>query len=271
MEPGWHETVIEGKLEDGTEVVFKCRYWAKDVLVEMVRPYPGARNCVHMMYLAPRRYTDGDLWEKAAWGLVRGILEQKAWVEQHASDCTVRAAESRRRCEILAREVDALRKMMADLRKERKEGRCAVKVYQTRLTGLKHLIAQVEMLADGEREERWVRAAMGRAFFPEGMNVPYAHSDGTKRNIRIYSRLNQPFLGDPPGWRMRLETELTADCLVAMGLKEDERFVPNTLLSEWKKQDDPRAHVLAALVEVDGAGADWRIKISEPRLARGRK
>ena len=44
----WTEETIEGVLADGTPVKAKCRYWAKDISVEMLSPYPGQHAGRHI-------------------------------------------------------------------------------------------------------------------------------------------------------------------------------------------------------------------------------
>ena len=62
----WQEELIEGELPDRTTVKAMCWYWAKDVNVEMISPYPGLRTGRHMMYMIPMRFTDGELWKERA-------------------------------------------------------------------------------------------------------------------------------------------------------------------------------------------------------------
>lgn len=52
----WLEEQIEDVLPDGTLVKAVCRRWAKDIIVEMISPYPGLRAGLHMMYMIPRRF-----------------------------------------------------------------------------------------------------------------------------------------------------------------------------------------------------------------------
>ena len=57
----WMKEVIADVLPDGTPVKAMCWYWAKDVNVEMISPYPGLRKGLHMMYMISRRFTANDL------------------------------------------------------------------------------------------------------------------------------------------------------------------------------------------------------------------
>ncbi len=79
----WIEATIEGVLADGTPVKAKCRYWAKDISVEMLSPYSGLREGRHIMYMSPRTYTADEYWEKAAWELIEELVAQGRWVDAH--------------------------------------------------------------------------------------------------------------------------------------------------------------------------------------------
>ena len=70
----WKEATLEGVLKNGTPYKAKCRYWAKDVNVRMIEPYPGLTDGRHMMYLAPFSYEDNDSWRRRAVSLVEELV-----------------------------------------------------------------------------------------------------------------------------------------------------------------------------------------------------
>ncbi len=67
------DETIEGVLADGTPVKAKCRYWAKDISVEMLSPYPGQHAGRHIMFMSPRTHTANEYWEKSAWELIEDL------------------------------------------------------------------------------------------------------------------------------------------------------------------------------------------------------
>ena len=79
----WMEELIEDVLPDGTPVKAMCWYWAKDVNVEMISPYPGLHTGLHMMYMIPRRFTDNDLWKARARQMVAELVARGRWIEAH--------------------------------------------------------------------------------------------------------------------------------------------------------------------------------------------
>ena len=75
----WMEELIEDVLPDGTAVKANCRYWAKDVCVEMIAPYPGLRTSRHMMYMIPATFLQDDLWKRRSGDRNSQVLD--AWRE----------------------------------------------------------------------------------------------------------------------------------------------------------------------------------------------
>ena len=70
----WKEATLEGVLQNGTPYKAICWYWAKDVNVRLIEPYPGLTDGRHMMYLAPFSYEDNDFWRKRAVSLVEELV-----------------------------------------------------------------------------------------------------------------------------------------------------------------------------------------------------
>ena len=69
----WNEHIVEGTV-NGEKVRFKCKYWSKDIYVEMIEPYQGENESLHIMYMVPRKYDETN-WESRAWGLVKKFLK----------------------------------------------------------------------------------------------------------------------------------------------------------------------------------------------------
>lgn len=73
----WVEEIVEGTLEDGTPFKARCWYWAKDIDVHMIFPYPGLRTGRHIMYMLPTTYTKDEFWRKRALTLVAELVEEE--------------------------------------------------------------------------------------------------------------------------------------------------------------------------------------------------
>ena len=70
----WKEATLEGVLSNGTRYKAKCWYWAKDVNVRLIDPYPELTDVRHIMYLAPFSYEDNDSWRTRAVSLVKELV-----------------------------------------------------------------------------------------------------------------------------------------------------------------------------------------------------
>ena len=92
---------IEGVLADGTPVKAKCRYWAKDMSVELLSPYPGQHAGRHIMLMSPRTYTANEYWKKAAWELLEELVAQGRWISSHPDEVSARRREAKRRIGIV--------------------------------------------------------------------------------------------------------------------------------------------------------------------------
>jgi hypothetical protein len=60
---------------DGELVKFKCEYWSKDIIVEMISPYLGKRKALHILYMIPTKFDETN-WKENALKLVKSILEE---------------------------------------------------------------------------------------------------------------------------------------------------------------------------------------------------
>ena len=78
----WNEHIVEGTL-NGEKVRFKCKYWSKDIYVEMIEPYQGENESLHIMYMVPHKYDETN-WASRAWGLVKKIFERKNWESKNS-------------------------------------------------------------------------------------------------------------------------------------------------------------------------------------------
>ena len=265
----WSEAVLEGKTSDGVYVRFKCRYWAKDVNVEMIEPYPGETAGLHMLYMAPATYLENNRWQDVAWGLVRGILERMAWKQDHVREVADRIRERERRLMIVEKHSDVLLEKKRKLKSERKKGFVAAIAYQAGLNPLNRALKELDIIASQEREERWLGGAM-RGVLRFNLLSPHPPREADRRNVRVYSLPKRRAIGDPAGWQMRFEGAVAKVDLPQTGIGAElplEVDRPDLCavhaldvakFAEYLHQlDDAKGHVLDAWIEIDGSDSEW--------------
>ena len=265
----WWEAMLEGKALDGVFVRFKCRYWAKDVNVEMIEPYSGETAGIHMLHMAPATYLENNRWQNAAWGLVRGILERIAWKQSHASEVADRIRERERRLMIVEKHSDALLEKKRKLKSEWKRSFVAAIAYQAGISPLNRALKELDEIVLQEREERWLGGAM-RGVLRFKLLSPHPPREADRRNVRVYSRPKRRAIGDPAGWQMRFEGAMAKVDLPQTGIGADlplEVDRPDLCtvhaldvakFAEYLHQlDDAKGHVLDAWIEIDGSDSEW--------------
>ena len=153
----WQEELIEGELPDGTTVKAMCWYWAKDVNVEMISPYPGLRTGRHMMYMIPMRFTDGELWKERAWGLIATLVARGRWIDAHPHAVKDRRREGKRRIGIARKYIKMLKDERADWKRKLKRGLVDLRTYQQNINPITKAIQPLELTAPAEDEIHWLR------------------------------------------------------------------------------------------------------------------
>ena len=152
----WIEETIEGVLADGTPVRAKCRYWAKDISVEMLSPYPGLREGRHIMYMSPRTYTADEYWEKAAWELIEELVAQGRWVDAHPEEVSARRQEAKRRIGIAQKRIEELVAERKEWKKQLKDGSVDQHAYQQGIAPINKAIRSLELVVLEEDESNWL-------------------------------------------------------------------------------------------------------------------
>jgi hypothetical protein len=153
----WTEETIEGVLSDGTPVKAKCRYWAKDISVEMLSPYPGQRAGRHIMFMVPRTYTANEYWKKAAWELLEELVARGRWVDAHPDEVSARRREAKRRIGIAQKHMEALVAERKALKKKLKDGSVDQRAYQRSIAPINKAIRSLELIVLEQEESNWLR------------------------------------------------------------------------------------------------------------------
>ena len=265
----WCEAVLEGKTSGGIFARFKCRYWAKDVVVEMIDPYSGETAGTHMLYMVPATYLENNHWQDVAWSLVRGILDRMAWKQNHASEVADRLRERERRLMIVEKHFGILLETKRKLNAERKNGFVAAIAFQARLRPLNKALKELDGIVFDEREEHWLGGAM-RGVLRFDLRSPHPPREADRRHVRIYSRPKRRFIGDPEGWLMRFEGTVVKADLPQTGIGAEltvEVDRPDLCtvhaldvmkFAEYEHQlDDAKGYVLDTWIEIDGRDSEW--------------
>ena len=142
----WMEEMIEDVLPDGTPVKAMCWYWAKDVNVEMISPYPGLRTGLHMMYMIPRRFTDNDLWKTRALQMVATLVARGRWIDAHPNAVKDRRREGKRRIAIARKYIKMLKNERADWKRKLKKGLVDLRTYQQNINPITKAIQPLELI-----------------------------------------------------------------------------------------------------------------------------
>jgi len=213
----WTEETLEGVLDDGTPVKATCWYWAKDINVEMVSPYPGMRTGRHIMFLAPMTYTADEYWKKAGWDLVRTLVDRGRWIDAHPDEVDARRREAKRRIAIVKKYramLDAERKA---LKKSLKSGAVDRQTYQRKLTPVNKVDQKLELVAFEQEESNWLRNGI-----VEGMSFPVRPPRPSKcpgvKNVDVYLRDSALTSKRGTCWNLVLETHMPETEVVGLGL-----------------------------------------------------
>ena len=154
------EVTIEGVLSDGTPVKAKCRYWAKDISVEMLSPYPGQCAGRHIMFMSPRTYTANEYWGKAAWGLIEELVARGRWIDAHPEEVSARRQEAKRQIGIAKKRIEALVAERKVVKKKLKDGSVDQRAYQRSIAPINKAIRSLELIVLEQEESNWLPAAV---------------------------------------------------------------------------------------------------------------
>ena len=143
---------IEGVLADGTPVKAKCRYWAKDISVELLSPYPGQHAGRHIMLMSPRTYTANEYWKKAAWELIEELVARGRWIDAHPNELSARRQEAKRRIDIVQKHVEALAAERKAWKRQLKDGSVDQRTYQLGIAPINKAIRDLELIAFEQEE-----------------------------------------------------------------------------------------------------------------------
>lgn len=213
----WLEEQIEDVLPDGTLVKAVCRCWAKDIIVEMISPYPGLRTGLHMMYMIPRRFTDNDLWKTRALGMVETLVARGRWADAHPNAVSERRREGKRRIGIAQKYIKALTGERADWRRKLKQGLIDLRIYQQNISPINKTIQALKLIVFEQEEREWLRDGIVE---PISCHVrpPNVSKHPDRKNVSVYWRDSALVSNMEKGWCCVLETEMPEADLARAGL-----------------------------------------------------
>ena len=217
----WKEELIEGALPDGTPVKAMCWYWAKDVNVEMISPYPGLRTGRHMMYMIPMRFTDGELWKKRAWSMIAALVAKGRWIDAHPHAVQDRRKEGTRRIGIARKYIKMLKDERADWKRKLKKGIVDLRTYQQNINSITKAIQPLEIIIHEQDEFYWLRDGIVE---PTSCSVqpPCLSKCPGLKNVHVYWQ-DSALVSDPEkGWDRVLETRIPEADFAAAGLGDQE-------------------------------------------------
>jgi len=257
----WMEELIEGELPDGTPVKAMCWYWAKDVNVEMISPYPGSCTGRHIMYMIPMRFTDGELWKKRAWSLIATLVARGRWIDAHPDAVRDRRKEGNRRIGIARKYIKMLKDERADWKRKLKKGMVDLRAYQQNINPITKAIQPLELIIHEQDEFYWLRDGIVK---PMSCSVqpPYPSRCPGLKNVNVYWRDSALVSDAGKGWRCVLETRIPeADFADAgFGPPTDGRStVDPAVLAAYldRRMGDRTGVVLEAWCEIARAGDAW--------------
>ena len=256
----WMEELIEGTLADGTPVRANCWYWAKDVNVEMISPFPGRRDGVHMMYMCPRRFTDGDLWKQRALEMIDSLVKRGRWVEAHPNAVKNRRREGSRRIGIVVKYIKKLKDERSDWKRKLKQGLVDPRTYQQHIHPINKAISSLEMIGYNQDEDKWLRDGIVEPFSVPVRLPCHSKHPGMKK-ICVFLQDSTLVSDAEKGWSVILETEVPEADLAAAGLGNlvDGRTAidPASLSSYLNRADDKTGLILDAWREIARETDSW--------------
>lgn len=215
----WMEELIEDVLPDGTPVKANCWYWAKDVCIEMISPYPGLRTGRHMMYMIPKTFLENDLWRKRALELMEDLVARGRWIDAHPNAVKERRKEGKRRIKIARKYIDELKDERKFWKKKLKKELVDLRTYQQNVNAITKALGPLELIVSDQDEIYWLRDGIVRPrTYP--VRLPYPSKHHGFKNVRVYLRDSALSGGGEEGWTQVLETQLPESDLASAGLGE---------------------------------------------------
>lgn len=192
--------IVDGVRDDGTKVRFECEYWAKDIHIKMISPYPGEIAGRHILFLVPKTYNESN-WQATAWRLVDVIFERMAWKERNEENVVERRKEAARRCEIVNRHLEVLKAALHEVRQKGARSFCGALAFGNKIKAIKRNIRELNLILYGEREDRWIHDAMrGGPIFEGDLRWYKPPRDVSLMRVVIYIKSPHYFWGDITGW-----------------------------------------------------------------------
>ena len=257
----WMEELIEDALPDGTPFKAMCWYWAKDVSVEMISPYPGLRTGIHMMYMIPMRFTDNDLWKTRALQMVETLVARGRWIDAHPNAVKERRREGKRRVKIAQKYIKALKTERADWKRKLKKGLVDLRMYQKNINPITKAIQSLELIVSDQDEYYWLRDGIVRPMtYP--LRQPYPSMRPGMKNVHVHLQDSALSPDAEKGWTCVLETQVPeADFAEAgLGQPEDGRSAINlAAFSEYlnRRTGDKSGVILDAWREIARESDVW--------------
>lgn len=212
----WLEALLEDTLPDGTRVKAMCWYWAKDINVELISPYPGLRTGLHMMYLIPRRFTDNDLWKTRARQMMANLVARGRWIEEHPNAVRERRKEGKRRIGIARKYITVLKAERKDLKRRLKKGLLDLPLYQRHVKAITVAMSSLELIIADQDEIYWLRDGIVEPIAYPVM-APHPSKRPGVKNICVYLHDSALASTAKNGWRRVFETQIPDEDLVAAG------------------------------------------------------
>jgi hypothetical protein len=284
VEIKWTEHLVE-EMYNGQKVKFKCKYWAKDINVELLEPHHDYDG-LHIMYLIPRKYDESN-WRGTAFCLVDRMLQQKKWEEENADAIRVRQKEANRRQEIISNHLKVLRDALHETRiRIRKAGESySMKEKQQMIMAIKRNIKELDMMYLGEMPSHWKYKSRAKSYSlspselsPSVLCRSMSPRDESKIRIMIHVRPKEFHWGDIESWYIKAWREVYEIVInrvdrgqVGIGEEIQCDFshystVNNIDLEKFKAYLNGihpfDKHVIEVWQEITGEGAQWVAVVS---------
>ena len=262
----WLEEMIEGVLDDGTPVKAKCWYWAKDINIEMISPYPGECNGRHIMYMCPMTFHENDLWKTRAFELAAEIVERCRWIEAHPDAVRNRRREGKRRVKIAEKHIKTLKKEKSELKRKMRKEMMDLHEYQRGLNPVNKAIWRLEAIIGEQDKSRWLSNGIVVPITCSVRTPASSKHEGMK-SVSVFWRdvklVPEKEAKDGNGWEcVIMDTEIPAADFERAGLvpcAEGRASIDLAKFSDYLKDRavDRLAEVLDAYREIAGEGDLW--------------
>lgn len=271
----WNEHIVEGTV-NGEKVRFKCKYWSKDIYVEMIEPYQGENESLHIMYMVPHKYDETN-WEARAWGLVKKIFQRKKWESKNSDLIRDRIEEGKRRSKIVAKHITILRDALHEVRMKPISEFPSQKLKEHKVKEIKRNIKVLQLIEYDEKEKFWLMDAMHKKISLEGGLIWWKPpQDKSKTRVDVYFKQGKVCWGDVATWRKVYKIIIDRDDKVKAGIGEEfEYYFSRKEYSTANHIDIERfkaylkniypfdLHTFDAWAEIGGDGSQWAVVVSK--------